>query len=116
MEYTKLKQFRDADAIRKEKKRERKISLKFEKTDLTGVYIIEHDVHKDSRGAFVKTFHKEEFNKNQREKYYNGESESRKEYKKKYGEEYRKKNVEKRREYMKEYYKKKKFEDIDGDV
>ena len=59
---------------------------------------------------------KEEFNKNQRDKYYNGESESRKEYKKKYGEEYRKKNVEKRREYMKEYYKKKKFEDIDGDV
>jgi dTDP-4-dehydrorhamnose 3,5-epimerase len=37
--------------------------LKFEKTELTGVYIIEHDVHKDSRGAFVKTFHKEEFNK-----------------------------------------------------
>lgn len=35
--------------------------MKFIKTDLNGVFIIEHDVHKDSRGAFVKTFHKEEF-------------------------------------------------------
>lgn len=37
--------------------------MKFIKTDLNGVFIIEHDVHKDSRGAFVKTFHKEEFSK-----------------------------------------------------
>ena len=37
--------------------------MKFEKTNLSGVYIIEHDVHNDSRGAFVKTFHKEEFSK-----------------------------------------------------
>lgn len=37
--------------------------MKFEKTDLSGVFIIEHDVHKDARGAFVKTFHKEEFSK-----------------------------------------------------
>ena len=35
--------------------------MKFEKTDIDGVFIIEHDVYKDARGAFVKTFHKEEF-------------------------------------------------------
>jgi len=35
--------------------------VQFHKTDIPGVFIIEHDVHKDSRGAFVKTFQKEEF-------------------------------------------------------
>lgn len=37
--------------------------MKFEKTNIAGVYVIEHDVHEDSRGAFVKTFHKDEFSK-----------------------------------------------------
>ncbi|MBT9540094.1 dTDP-4-dehydrorhamnose 3,5-epimerase family protein [Thiobacillus sp.] len=37
--------------------------MKFEKTELSGVFIIEHDVHKDSRGAFLQTFHNEEFSK-----------------------------------------------------
>lgn len=35
--------------------------MKFEQTDIDGAFIIEHDVQKDARGAFVKTFHKEEF-------------------------------------------------------
>jgi dTDP-4-dehydrorhamnose 3,5-epimerase len=35
--------------------------MKFENTRIDGAYIIEHDIHKDSRGSFVKTFHKKEF-------------------------------------------------------
>ncbi len=37
--------------------------MKFEATLLTGVFIIQHDVHEDLRGSFVKTFQKEEFSK-----------------------------------------------------
>jgi len=37
--------------------------VRFEGTVLPGVFIIEHDVHEDLRGAFVKTFQKEEFSK-----------------------------------------------------
>ena len=37
--------------------------MKFEATLLPGVFIIEHNVHEDLRGAFVKTFQKEEFSK-----------------------------------------------------
>lgn len=35
--------------------------MRFIKTNIAGVLIIENDVHKDSRGAFVKTFSKEDF-------------------------------------------------------
>ena len=37
--------------------------MKFQVTELPGVFIIDHHVHKDTRGALVKTFHKEEFSK-----------------------------------------------------
>lgn len=35
--------------------------MKLEKTSLEGVFIIEHDVHKDLRGEFVKTFQEKKF-------------------------------------------------------
>lgn len=35
--------------------------MRFENTAIEGVLIIEHDVHEDERGSFVKTFHNEEF-------------------------------------------------------
>jgi dTDP-4-dehydrorhamnose 3,5-epimerase len=37
--------------------------VKFNKTAIEGALIIEHDVHEDSRGVFVKTFHQGEFSK-----------------------------------------------------
>lgn len=35
--------------------------MKFEKTELMGVFFIEHDIRTDIRGAFVKNFQREEF-------------------------------------------------------
>jgi dTDP-4-dehydrorhamnose 3,5-epimerase len=35
--------------------------MKLETTGIEGVFIIEHDVHTDQRGEFVKTFQKEKF-------------------------------------------------------